>query len=188
MPVPCDVNPPPPANSKQPGVNPSLLYNGSRFQGHQKSKGNSYEVEVVLQSKFASFCQYSKTFNADCFDYDEIKSTDFVFMRWKEHFLVPDHTIRDISGASFAGFYYICFQKSRATIEGYYYHRSSEISSHGIVSPEYAIFQPSTCSKLTPNAFGQCLTTDPCGVPLKTVNMSERRPMASTTHCFRLLR
>ncbi|CAA9996259.1 unnamed protein product, partial [Nesidiocoris tenuis] len=227
MPVPCDVNPPPPANSKQPGVNPSLLYNGSRFQGHQKSKGNSYEVEVVLQpggvrdcseqtfywhrlqdltgeaaeflsaccsnvnkqcnlpisafrrsgdfrninvfqfsqnplfnsqSKFASFCQYSKTFNADCFDYDEIKSTDFVFMRWKEHFLVPDHTIRDISGASFAGFYYICFQKSRATIEGYYYHRSSEISSHGIVSPEYAIFQPSTCSKLTPNAFGQCLT------------------------------
>ncbi len=44
----------------------------------------------------------------------------------KEHFLVPDHTIKDISGASFAGFYYICFQKSTATIEGYYYHRSSE--------------------------------------------------------------
>lgn len=47
-------------------------------------------------------------------------------MRWKEHFLVPDHTIKDISGASFAGFYYICFQKSKANIEGYYYHRSSE--------------------------------------------------------------
>jgi len=47
-------------------------------------------------------------------------------MRWKEHFLVPDHTIKDINGASFAGFYYICFQKSAATIEGYYYHRSSE--------------------------------------------------------------
>ena len=24
--------------------------------------------------------------------------------RWKEHFLVPDHKIRDISGASFAGY------------------------------------------------------------------------------------
>ena len=47
-------------------------------------------------------------------------------MRWKEHFLVPDHTIKDINGASFAGFYYICFQKSAATIEGFYYHRSSE--------------------------------------------------------------
>lgn len=44
----------------------------------------------------------------------------------QEQFLVPDHTIKDISGASFAGFYYICFQKSTATIEGYYYHRSSE--------------------------------------------------------------
>lgn len=45
---------------------------------------------------------------------------------FQEQFLVPDHTIKDISGASFAGFYYICFQKSTATIEGYYYHRSSE--------------------------------------------------------------
>lgn len=39
---------------------------------------------------------------------------------------VPDHTIKDINGASFAGFYYICFQKSKAEMEGYYYHRSSE--------------------------------------------------------------
>ena len=47
-------------------------------------------------------------------------------MRWKEQFIVPDYTIKDISGASFAGFYYICFQKSTATIDGFYYHRSSE--------------------------------------------------------------
>lgn len=182
MPVKVDVVPPPPANSKQPGVTKSLLYNGSRFQGSQKSKGNSYDVEVVLQhvdeensylcgylkikglteefptlttffdgeiiskkypfltrkwdadedvdkkhwSKFESFCQYAKTFNSDTFDYEALKGTDFVFMRWKEHFLVPDHTIKDINGASFAGFYYICFQKSAATIEGFYYHRSSE--------------------------------------------------------------
>lgn len=80
----------------------------------------------LLQSKFESFCQYAKTFNSDTFDYEALKGTDFVFMRWKEHFLVPDHTIKDINGASFAGFYYICFQKSAATIEGFYYHRSSE--------------------------------------------------------------
>ena len=73
-----------------------------------------------------SFHQYAKTFNSDSFDYEAVRETDFVFMRWKEHFLVPDHTIKDINGASFAGFYYICFQKSTATIEGYYYHRSSE--------------------------------------------------------------
>lgn len=31
-----------------------------------------------------------------------------VFMRWKERFLVPDHKVQDINGASFAGFYYVC--------------------------------------------------------------------------------
>jgi len=47
--MPVKLDPPPPANSKQPGVTTTLLYNGSRFQGHQKSKGNCYDVEVVLQ-------------------------------------------------------------------------------------------------------------------------------------------
>uniref|UniRef100_A0A8C8FB96 GID complex subunit 4 homolog n=1 Tax=Oncorhynchus tshawytscha TaxID=74940 RepID=A0A8C8FB96_ONCTS len=170
--------PPPPINTHQPGVATSLLYSGSQFRGHQKSKGNSYDVEVVLQHvtmEDSYLCGYlkikglteeyptlttffageiisrkrpfltrkwdadedvdrkhwflivfEKNFNLDDFDYEELKNSDFVFMRWKEQFLVPDHTIKDISGASFAGFYYICFQKSTATIEGYYYHRSSE--------------------------------------------------------------
>lgn len=85
-----------------------------------------FSFPYSLQSKFESFCQYAKSFNSDTFDYEALKGTDFVFMRWKEHFLVPDHTIKDINGASFAGFYYICFQKSAASIEGFYYHRSSE--------------------------------------------------------------
>jgi hypothetical protein len=42
----CDPLPP---KSNQPGLPHSLLYSGSRFQGQQKSKGNSYDVEVVLQ-------------------------------------------------------------------------------------------------------------------------------------------
>ncbi|KAM6957045.1 glucose-induced degradation protein 4 homolog [Aplochiton taeniatus] len=174
--------PPPPINTYQPGVATSLLYSGSQFRGYQKSKGNSYDVEVVLQhvtmedsylcgylkikglteeyptlttffageiisrkrpfltrkwdadedvdrkhwGKFQAFYKYAKCFNSDDFDYEELGNGDYVFMRWKEQFLVPDHTIKDISGASFAGFYYICFQKSTASIEGYYYHRSSE--------------------------------------------------------------
>ncbi|XP_069725913.1 glucose-induced degradation protein 4 homolog [Phaenicophaeus curvirostris] len=174
--------PPPPINTAQPGVATSLLYSGAKFRGQQRSKGNAYEVEVVMQhvdmensylcgylkikglteeyptlttffegeiiskkhpfltrkwdadedvdrkhwGKFQAFYQYAKTFNSDDFDYEDLKNGDYVFMRWKEQFLVPDHTIKDISGASFAGFYYICFQKSAASIEGYYYHRSSE--------------------------------------------------------------
>ncbi|KAG0363547.1 hypothetical protein BG005_010745 [Podila minutissima] len=49
-----------------------------------------------------------------------------IFMRWKEHFLVPDHRVEGISGASFAGFYYICYNKSTGQINGYYYHHTSE--------------------------------------------------------------
>ncbi|CAD7091129.1 unnamed protein product [Hermetia illucens] len=183
MPVRDEIVPPPPANSKQIGVTKTLLYNGSKFQGYQKSKGNSYDVEVVLQhvdeensflcgylkitgltfefptlttffdgeiiskrypfltrkweadedvdrghwGKFEAFSSYVSTFNSDNFDYDSLAKSDYVFMRWKEHFLVPDHTIKDINGASFAGFYYICFTKSKGKMEGYYYHRTSEL-------------------------------------------------------------
>lgn len=41
--------PPPLLNSYQLGIAHSMLYSGSKFGGYQKSKGNSYEVEVILQ-------------------------------------------------------------------------------------------------------------------------------------------
>ncbi|XP_053950911.1 glucose-induced degradation protein 4 homolog [Anastrepha obliqua] len=175
--------PPLPANSSQDGIRETMLYSGSKFIGFQKSQGNSYDVEVVLQhidlqnsflcgylkingltfefptlttffdgeiiskkypfltrkweadedvdkghwSKFGAFAEYEGTFNSDNFDFQNLANSDYVFMRWKEHFLVPDHTIKDINGASFAGFYYICFIKSTGKVEGYYYHRSSEL-------------------------------------------------------------
>lgn len=48
MPVPRETEVPFRENSKQVGVN-KTLGSGSIFKGYQKSKGNSYEVEVVLQ-------------------------------------------------------------------------------------------------------------------------------------------
>ncbi|KAI5826472.1 hypothetical protein K523DRAFT_322864 [Schizophyllum commune Tattone D] len=38
-----------------------------------------------------------------------------IFMRWKERFLVPDHRVQDINGASFAGFYYVCVDFNSST-------------------------------------------------------------------------
>ncbi len=49
-----------------------------------------------------------------------------IFMRWKEHFLVPDHRVKTITGASFEGFYYICFNQIRGEVEGIYFHSKSE--------------------------------------------------------------
>lgn len=49
-----------------------------------------------------------------------------IFMRWKEYFLVPDHRVKTINGASFEGFYYICFNQASGTITGIYFHAKSE--------------------------------------------------------------
>ena len=35
------------------------------------------------QGQFLPFYQYAKTFNQDTFNYDALKNTDYVFMRWK---------------------------------------------------------------------------------------------------------
>lgn len=38
---------------------------------------------VCAQGKFQAFYQYAKTFNSDDFDYEELKNSDYIFMRWK---------------------------------------------------------------------------------------------------------
>ncbi|KAJ3372673.1 GID complex subunit 4, VID24 [Allomyces arbusculus] len=49
-----------------------------------------------------------------------------VFMRWKELFMVPDHRVDQVEGASFDGFYFICVDVVNARIGGFYYHPNSE--------------------------------------------------------------
>lgn len=56
----------------------------------------------------------------------EVAQNEHIFMRWKEHFLVPDHRVRTINGASFEGFYYICFNQIQGEISGIYFHSKSE--------------------------------------------------------------
>ncbi|KAG0267260.1 hypothetical protein BG011_007671 [Mortierella polycephala] len=69
------------------------------------------------------FCMHHRHYDPRTYDH---RNESVVFMRWKEHFLVPDHRVQGISGASFAGFYYICYNKATGSISGYYYHQSSE--------------------------------------------------------------
>ncbi|KAF9413840.1 hypothetical protein BGZ94_000599 [Podila epigama] len=78
-------------------------------------------------SLFQPFQPFADTFDKEQVEYDASDPENtVVYMRWKEHFLVPDHRVEGIAGASFAGFYYICYHKLTGTIEGYYYHRTSE--------------------------------------------------------------
>lgn len=57
------IEPAIPANNKTIGTYRSLLSSGSKFTGSQKSKGNSYDVEVVLQVNCFFFLFLFNDFN-----------------------------------------------------------------------------------------------------------------------------
>ncbi|KAJ3288667.1 GID complex subunit 4, VID24 [Rhizoclosmatium sp. JEL0117] len=102
--------------------------------GHQHSfltrKWDADEKTDRLHwTRFPNFSSVESKIKNDNYQYDFMNS-DMVYMRWKEHFLVPDHKIKSISGASFAGFYYIAFQKSTESITGFYFHQNSEMFQH----------------------------------------------------------
>ncbi|ORX60718.1 hypothetical protein DM01DRAFT_1332840 [Hesseltinella vesiculosa] len=79
-------------------------------------------IDVKHWTKFPSFSKYVDYFNSDDFEYDPTDN-DCVYMRWKEKFLVPDHHIQNVDGASFAGFYYVCFNRTTNTICGMYFYK-----------------------------------------------------------------
>ncbi|EDO17008.1 hypothetical protein Kpol_1065p23 [Vanderwaltozyma polyspora DSM 70294] len=50
----------------------------------------------------------------------------YIFMRWKEKFLVPYELNNSIEGASFDGYYYIVHDQLTGSFKGYYYHKNAE--------------------------------------------------------------
>lgn len=58
------------------------------------------------------------------------KERAHIFMRWKERFLIPNHDVSSLPGASYEGFYYICFDQLQGDISGIYYHQNSEKYGH----------------------------------------------------------
>lgn len=50
----------------------------------------------------------------------------YIFMRWKEKFLVEDPDMDFIEGASFDGYYYIVHDQFTGNIQGFYYHKDAE--------------------------------------------------------------
>lgn len=50
----------------------------------------------------------------------------FIFMRWKEKFLVPDAFVDLVEGASYDGFYYIVHDQLTGNVQGFYFHKDAE--------------------------------------------------------------
>ncbi|KAI9814483.1 MAG: hypothetical protein M1832_005889 [Thelocarpon impressellum] len=95
------------------------------FQTKHPEWGSNDKVDMQHWGRFNAWRYLGKSAKKPDFAHKNFAQRENVFMRWKEHFLVPDHRVRTISGASFEGFYYICFNQVSGTVSGIYFHASS---------------------------------------------------------------
>ncbi|KAH8588017.1 vacuolar import and degradation protein-domain-containing protein [Bisporella sp. PMI_857] len=96
------------------------------FITHHQDWGCTATVDLQCWAEFPAFMPFQKLAGKGNLHIANLSQQENIFMRWKEHFLVPDHWVRTISGASFDGFYYICFNQVRGTISGLYFLKKCE--------------------------------------------------------------
>ncbi|KAH5763930.1 hypothetical protein HBI16_162980 [Parastagonospora nodorum] len=88
--------------------------------------GSNEKVDRQHWARFPAYKPLSKYSSRPELVTKDWMQKEHLFMRWKEYFLVPDHRVRTISGASFEGFYYISFNQVSGGIDGIYFHAKSE--------------------------------------------------------------
>ncbi|KAI0831278.1 vacuolar import and degradation protein-domain-containing protein [Trametes gibbosa] len=81
---------------------------GSRYGFLTRNWGATESEDMVHWARFPAFRHVKNELNKPHLTMKDALNRGAVFMRWKEKFLVPDHRVQDINGASFAGFYYVC--------------------------------------------------------------------------------
>jgi len=96
------------------------------FMTKHESWGANDRIDLSHWAKFNAFRQFAKQAKKGNMAIKDFAQKENIFMRWKEHFLVPDHRVRTINGASFEGFYYICFNQVEGKVSGIYFHSKSE--------------------------------------------------------------
>lgn len=75
---------------------------GSRYGFLTRNWGATEQEDMVHWQRFPAFRQVKNDLKRPYLTIPE-NDRGAVFMRWKERFLVPDHRVQDINGASFAG-------------------------------------------------------------------------------------
>jgi glucose-induced degradation protein 4 len=87
--------------------------------------GAKEKLDMEHWAKFSGFRNHARDAKKPGYTIRNWQTKEHIWMRWKEYFLVPDHRVTDLAGASFEGFYYICFNQISGEIEGIYYHAKS---------------------------------------------------------------
>ncbi|KAJ3817292.1 vacuolar import and degradation protein-domain-containing protein [Lentinula raphanica] len=80
---------------------------GSRYGFLTQNWGATEQQDLVHWQRFPAFKHVRPDMKKPYLTISD-RDRGAIFMRWKERFLIPDHRVQDISGASFAGFYYVC--------------------------------------------------------------------------------
>jgi hypothetical protein len=75
---------------------------GSRYGFLTRNWGATEQEDMVHWQRFPAFRHVKNDLKRPYLTVPE-NDRGAVFMRWKERFLVPDHRVQDINGASFAG-------------------------------------------------------------------------------------
>ncbi|KAI9885135.1 MAG: tRNA (guanine-N(7)-)-methyltransferase (tRNA(m7G46)-methyltransferase) [Watsoniomyces obsoletus] len=88
--------------------------------------GSNDRIDVNHWSRFGAWRPYAKAVRKPDFTVRNFAQKEYLFMRWKEQFVVPDHRVRALSGASYDGFYYVCFNQTNGAVKGVYFHARSE--------------------------------------------------------------
>ena len=88
--------------------------------------GATEETDLQHWAIFPPYKQIAKKAGKPDYTHKNFAEREYIFMRWKEYFLVPDHNVRSILGASFEGFYYVCFHQLTGSVSGIYFHTRSE--------------------------------------------------------------
>ncbi|MCJ1352182.1 MAG: hypothetical protein MMC33_002166 [Icmadophila ericetorum] len=96
------------------------------FLTKHESWGATDKTDMQHWARFPAWRPLAKQAKKPDFHYKNTTQRENIFMRWKEYFLVPDHRVREILGASFEGFYYICFNQVVGSVSGIYFHAKSE--------------------------------------------------------------
>ncbi|KAE9981446.1 hypothetical protein EG328_011597 [Venturia inaequalis] len=96
------------------------------FETRHEEWGSSENTDMQHWGRFPAWKPLASQARVSNFSYKNYAQRENIFMRWKEYFLVPDHRVRTISGASFEGFYYICFNQVSGSVSGIYFHAKSE--------------------------------------------------------------
>ncbi|KAF2152932.1 hypothetical protein K461DRAFT_225527 [Myriangium duriaei CBS 260.36] len=103
-----------------------IIGNKHTFKTAHPEWGSSEKVDMQHWARFPAWRPLAKQAKSPAFTFKNFAQREHLFMRWKEYFLVPDHKVKTISGASFEGFYYICFNQCSGSVSGIYFHAKSE--------------------------------------------------------------